>query len=69
MAEVSTASGKLLTAIPHKEAILRSGLTKLRLLSNQVLVEQGQPTEHIYFIENGVAALLAQAARSATCAE
>ena len=35
-------------------------------MGGQVLVEQNQVTEHIYFIENGVAALLAQSAPART---
>ncbi len=66
MTQVSNAiftSNKVLVAIPHaEEAILRLSLTRVRLVGGQVLIEQGQATEHIYFIENGVAALLAQSA-------
>ncbi len=66
MTRVSNAiftSNKVLIAIPHaEEAILRLNLTRVRLVGGQVLIEQGQATEHIYFIENGVAALVAQSA-------
>ena len=66
MTRVSNAiftSNRVLVAIPHsEEAVLRHNLTRVRLVSGQVLIEQGQTAEHIYFIESGVAALLAQSA-------
>ena len=56
-------SNKVLVAIPHaEEAILRANLSRVRLVGGQVLIEQNQVTEHVYFIENGIAALLAQSA-------
>ncbi len=56
-------SNKVLVAIPHaEEAILRLKLTRVRLVGGQVLIERGQATEHVYFIESGVAALLARSA-------
>ena len=57
------ASNRVLQTIPHEEeAILRGNLTRVRLVAGQVLIEEGQATEHVFFIENGIAALLAQSA-------
>ena len=56
-------SNKVLVAAPHaEEMILRPHLSRVRLVAGQVLIEQGQATEHVHFMESGVAALLAQSA-------
>ena len=41
---------------------LRRHLVPVRLVRGQALIEPGQPAEHIVFIEDGIAALMAQAA-------
>ncbi|TLU74549.1 Crp/Fnr family transcriptional regulator [Lichenicoccus roseus] len=50
-------------AIPHaEEAILRPYLSRVRLLTGQPLTQDGQVLDHAYFIESGVAAMLARSA-------
>ncbi len=41
---------------------LRRHLVPVRLVRGQALIEPGQPAEHIFFIEDGIATLMAQAA-------
>ena len=39
---------------------LQPHLTRVRLVRGQVLIESGQAAEHVFFIEDGVAALMAE---------
>lgn len=53
----------MLAALPAIELQeLRPLLTPVRLVSGQVLIDAGQVIEHVYFIEDGLAAILAMSA-------
>ncbi len=58
----SALSNALLAALPQAEwDALRPNLTRVRLVPGQVLIERGQATEHVFFIEEGMASLVAEA--------
>src|SRR5271166_4984749 len=44
---------------------LQSHIVHVRLVREQVLVERGQAAEHVFFIESGIALLVAQTDRAA----
>ena len=51
----------LLASMPQsEEALLRPYLSRVRLVSKQILVEPGRAAEHVYFIEDGLALLIAE---------
>jgi CRP-like cAMP-binding protein len=53
---------KLLSALPPAEmARLRPLLTRVRWVSGQVLHEAGERIEHVFFVEQGFASMVAQA--------
>ena len=43
---------------------IKAHLTRVRLVPDQVLIEQGQATEHVFFIEEGMASLVAETGSS-----
>ncbi len=52
---------EILLDLPQPDLhLIRPLLKPARVVPGQVLVEQGQPAEHIYFIEDGVISLLAE---------
>src|SRR5260370_36817843 len=54
-------SNRLLASLPHTELeALRPHLTRVRLVTDQVLIERGRAPEHAYFIEEGLASLVAE---------
>ncbi len=44
--------------------LVRPALTRLRLVPGQVLIEQGQITEHVFFMEDGIVSLVSEAITS-----
>jgi CRP-like cAMP-binding protein len=50
-------------------AELRPHLTRVRLVSGQVLIEPGQLTEHVYFVEEGMVSLVAECGTSRAAAQ
>lgn len=55
-------SNRLLAALPQSEwDLLRPHLTRVRLVPGQIVVEHGQVTEHVFFVEEGFALLVAAA--------
>ncbi len=55
-------ANRLLAGLPMAELDqLCRHLAPVRLVRGQVLIERGQAAEHVFFIENGIATLLAQA--------
>lgn len=55
-----SARNRILAAIPQVELeLLRSGLTPVQLVNGQVLIEANQPGEHVFFLESGLASILA----------
>ena len=55
----------ILSALPDEELqLVRPYLTRVRLVPGQVLIDHGQITEHAFFIEDGIASLVADAASS-----
>lgn len=60
-------SNRLLAALPQSEwDMLRPHLTRVRLVPGQVVIERGQATEHVFFIEEGFTLLMADAGEDAT---
>ena len=56
----SMLTNRLLATLPQAEwERLRPSLTRVRLVPGQVLIERGQATEHVFFIEEGLASLVA----------
>ncbi len=56
-----TIANRLLSGLPAADLEqLRRHLVPVRLVRGQVLIERGQAAEHIFFIEDGIAALMAQ---------
>jgi CRP-like cAMP-binding protein len=54
-------SNHILMGIPQAElSRIRPHLTRLRLVAQQVLLERGRPPEHVFFIEEGLASLVAE---------
>ncbi len=52
---------RLLQSLPTAELEeLRPHLTRVRLVNDQVLLERGQAPEHVFFIEGGLASLIAE---------
>lgn len=50
----------ILSALPQAEFDhLRPSMTHMRLVPQQRLIESGQPTEHVFFIEEGIASFAA----------
>lgn len=55
-------SNRVLAALPQNEwDILRPHLSRVRLVPGQVVIERGHATEHVFFIEEGIASLMAEA--------
>lgn len=55
-------ANRVLAGLPAPEwDMLRPHVSRVRLVPDQVIVEQGQVAEHVYFIEEGVASLMAGA--------
>ena len=53
----------ILAGLPPDELDrLRPFMTRTRLVPQQVLIERGQATEHVFFIEEGIASLVAETA-------
>ena len=51
----------ILKRLPGDEwALLRRHVTTVRPIHDQVLIEQAQPLEHVFFLEEGIAALVAE---------
>ncbi len=51
----------ILASLPETELqLIRPFLRRTRLVAGQVLIEQGQPAEHVYFIEDGVTSLMVE---------
>jgi CRP-like cAMP-binding protein len=51
----------ILAALPQEEiGKLRPYMTRMRLVPHQRLIESGQATEHVFFIEEGIASLVAE---------
>jgi len=60
---VATPLNRLLASLPaHEYDQFKACLVRVSLVRDQVLVEQGQPVEHAYFIEHGVVSVTADAA-------
>lgn len=58
----SVLNNSLLAALPQAEwDALRPNFTRVRLVPGQVLIDRGQATEHLFFIEEGIASLVAEA--------
>ena len=52
---------EILRALPQPDLLaIRPLLKETRLAPGQMLIEQGQPPEHVYFMENGVVSLTAE---------
>lgn len=52
---------RLLATLPPAELdMLRPFMTRVRLVADQVLIEHGRPAEHVYFVEDGLASLVAE---------
>ncbi len=50
---------EILASLPDEDlAELRPHLTRVRLVSGQVLIEPGQPTEHVFFVEEGMVSMI-----------
>jgi CRP-like cAMP-binding protein len=57
-------TNRLLVNLPQAELNeLRPHLTRVRLVSDQVLLEHGRPAEHAFFIEDGLASLVVETDR------
>jgi CRP-like cAMP-binding protein len=57
-------TNRLLVNLPQAELNeLRPHLTRVRLVSDQVLLEHGRPAEHVFFIEDGLASLVVETER------
>lgn len=55
-------TNSILAALPTAELdLLRPYMTRTRLVPQQILIESGQTTEHVFFIEEGIASLVAEA--------
>ncbi len=51
----------ILAALPPEDiSKLRPHMTRMRLVPQQRLIESGQATEHVFFIEEGIASLVAE---------
>jgi CRP-like cAMP-binding protein len=58
-------ANQLLAALPHDEyPRLAPHLVRVRLVREQVLVERGQAAEHVYFLESGLALVVASSTAS-----
>jgi CRP-like cAMP-binding protein len=54
-------SNHLLSRLPQAELEqIRAHLTRVRLVGDQALLERGRPPEHAFFIEEGMASLVAE---------
>ncbi len=59
---VSTPLNRLLASLPaHEYDQFKASLVRVSLVRDQVLVENGQPVEHAYFIEHGVVSVTSDA--------
>lgn len=57
----------VLSSLPEGDLqLIRPLLTRLRLVPGQVLIEQGQVTEHVFFMEDGIVSLVAEATNTRT---
>jgi CRP-like cAMP-binding protein len=57
-----TVHNQLLTSLSDEEfSQIRPALTRVRLVPDQVLIERGQATEHVFFLEEGMVSLVAEA--------
>lgn len=65
-ASISTNNLLLGAMRPADFALLSPHLEKVTLMRRQVLAPAGQPIEHIYFLEDGVASMVSTSADSAT---
>lgn len=63
--QVFPTANQLLAALPEDDFLrLAPHLLRVRLVRDQVLVERGQPAEHVYFIESGLALLVTSTSAS-----
>ena len=54
-------ANRLLASLPQVELnTLRPHLTRARLVAKQVLIERGRPSEHAFFIDEGLASIVAE---------
>jgi CRP-like cAMP-binding protein len=54
-------ANRLLASLPQVELnTLRPHFTRARLVAKQVLIERGRPSEHAFFIEEGLASIVAE---------
>lgn len=59
---VSTPLNRLLASLPaHEYDQFKACLVRVSLVRDQVLMEQGQPVEHCYFLEHGVVSVVSDA--------
>jgi CRP-like cAMP-binding protein len=57
-------TNRLLASLPQVELnTLRPHLTRVRLVAKQVLIERGRPPEHVFFIDDGLASIVAETAQ------
>lgn len=57
-----TLHNRLLTQLSQEDfGHLKPHLTRVRLVPGQVLIEEGEATEHVFFIEEGIVSLVAEA--------
>ena len=57
----SMLSNRLLSTLAQPDwDLIRPHLTRVRLVAGQVLIERGHATEHVFFIEEGLASLVAE---------
>ncbi len=63
--QVFRPSNQLLAALPQDDYLrLAPHLVRVRLVRDQVLIERGQVTEHVYFIESGLSLIVTAATAS-----
>lgn len=56
---------KLLQTLPADVLLaLRPSLTSVRMVTGQILIERGEAPEHVYFLEDGIVALVADTGNS-----
>ena len=56
----SSSCNRLLATLAQRDwDLVRPHLTRVRLVSGQILIERGHVTEHVFFIEEGLASLIA----------
>jgi CRP-like cAMP-binding protein len=61
---------EILTGLSAEDlAELRPHLTRVRLVPGQVLIEPGQPTEHVFFVEDGMVSMIVECGSSRAAAQ